>query len=791
MASAIFAKLKWLYREFGLKSLRDTGKDSWIIIFSRCTRMLAYGTNSLIMALFFSALEFSDEYIGLFMTLTLIGDVLLSLLLTLIADRVGRRRVLTAGSVLMVLSGATFALSDNFWLLLFAAVVGVISATGSDFGPFRAIEESTLSHLTTPTTRSDVLSWYVTIASVGSAIGTEVSGRIVESLRARDGWELLDAYHAVFWLYSAMGTVNVILTLFLSDKCEATKVSEKEPVEESEILLDEMGGRDSEDEANEDDRMPASQPRQPETSHKKSMFATISKETRRIMYKLWFLLVVDSLADGMCPYSLTVYYMDRKFDNIRKSTLGDILSSAYILSSISTIFAGPLARRLGLINTMVFTHLPSSAAVLFFPVAQGIVLTVILFFLRAGFNNMDQAPRAAFIAAVVKPEERTAVMGITSMLRTLAGAAGPSVTGLLAGSDRFWIAFVVAGSLRICYDLGLWALFVNMKLYAHEENGAGKTDTIASQRNLADEERNDVGVHYAGVGRHWVELSIPYQMRNLKFQTGLQFLYPGAVTFPKLSIVCLYLRIFTKKRYQYAAYAICAILVINLIILWCFDFAMCVPFRYQWNKLIHGHCIDQNALFTWISIPNLVTDVAILALPLPVIYQLKCTRGQKVGVTITVLTGSFGIITAIVRFVIFLTVPLAKDLSYYGARVTIWTTVEPGVYLIAACLPSLRPLLNYFNVPVESVRSRCRSTKKGSSKGNSADIVLSPRPDSISGHRPVFPRPEDSPPAMKKLQALMGEMLEAPMVETQQADKPLIKQSESMAMETTPGDKTV
>ncbi|TVY45761.1 putative membrane protein [Lachnellula occidentalis] len=649
MASAIFVKLQWLYREFGLKSLHDTGKDSWIIIFSRCTRMLAYGTNSLIMALFFSALDFSDEYIGLFMTLTLIGDVLLSLLLTLIADRVGRRRVLTAGSVLMVLSGATFALSDNFWALLFAAVVGVISATGSDFGPFRAIEESTLSHLTTPTTRSDVLSWYVTIASVGSAIGTEVSGRIVESLRARDGWELLDAYHAVFWLY-------------------CNEVSEKEPAEESEILLNEMGGHDSEDE-NEDDRMPASQPSQPETSQKKSMFATISKETRHIMYKLWFLLVVDSLADGMCPYSLTVYYMDRKFDNIRKSTLGDILSSAYILSSISTIFAGPLARRLGLINTMVFTHLPSSAAVLFFPVGQGIVLTVILFFLRAGFNNMDQAPRAAFIAAVVKPEERTAVMGIT------------------------------------------------------------------------------IGVHSAGVGRHWAELSIPYKIRNLKFQTGLQFLYPGAVTFPKLSILFLYLRIFTERSYRYSAFVICAILVINLVILWCFDFASCVPFSYQWNKFIPGHCIDQNALFTWISIPNLVTDVAILVLPLPVVYQLKCSKAQKLGVTITFLTASFGLITAIVRFVIFLTVPLAKDLSYYGGRVTIWTTVEPGVYLIAACLPSLRPLLGYFHVPIESIRSRYRATN-GSSKPNSADIVLSPRPDSISGHRPGFPRPEDSLPTV-------------------------------------------
>lgn len=393
----------------------------------------------------------------------------------------------------MVVSGATFALSNNFWLLLAAAVVGVISATGGDFGPFRAIEESTLSHLTTPTTRSDVLSWYVTIASVGSAIGTEVSGRIVEFLRSKDGWTLLDSYHAVFWLYSAMGIVNVILTLFLSEKCEL-QVSEKiegTEAEESEILLDEMGQDDSGEEGPEGSRNSDSQkPAQfSQSQKKKGMFATVSKETRQIMYKLWFLLVVDSLADGMCPYSLTVYYMDRKFENIRKSTLGDILSSAYILSSVSTIFAGPLARHLGLINTMVFTHLPSSAAVLLFPIPQGIVLTVILFFLRAGLNNMDQAPRAAFIAAVVKPEERTAVMGITSMLRTLAGATGPSVTGLLAGSDRFWIAFVVAGVLRILYDLGLWALFVNMKLYAHEENEEGKRDRRADQRIQADEER--------------------------------------------------------------------------------------------------------------------------------------------------------------------------------------------------------------------------------------------------------------------------------------------------------------
>jgi MFS family permease len=116
-------------------------------------------------------------------------------------------------------------------------------------------------------------------------------------------------------------------------------------------------------------------------------------------------------------------------------------------------------------------------------------LTVALFFLRTGLNNMDQAPRSAFIAAVVKPEERTAVMGITSMLRTLAATAGPTVTGILAGHDRFWIAFVAAGALRISYDLGLWAMFINMNLYQHEEGTEnGKADRQPDPRAEGDEE---------------------------------------------------------------------------------------------------------------------------------------------------------------------------------------------------------------------------------------------------------------------------------------------------------------
>ncbi|KAI2463723.1 MFS general substrate transporter [Annulohypoxylon bovei var. microspora] len=423
------------------------------------------------------------------MTFTLLGDVVLGTFLTLVADRIGRRRVLMGGSLLMILSGVTFALVENFWILLLAAVVGVISITGSDFGPFRSIEESMLSQLTTPSTRADVLSWHVTTALFGSSLGSELSGRFLHFLQSKDGWSEVDAYHALFWIYAIMGVVNLGLILLLSDSCELsqakrtyTQVPQDDSARDTDVTI----------ESSVDPPEVASTHQEPQNWIIRSLkwfsnrLAQISPSTRSVMYKLWFLLVVDSLADGMVPYSITNYYMDKKF-HPKKSTLGDITSLSYFFGAISASFAGPLARKIGLINTMVFTHTPSSAAVLLFPIPPYLWLAAGLFFVRAGLNNMDQAPRAAFIAAVVKPEERTAVMGITATVRTLASATGPTVTGALAASDRFWIAFVVAGCFRLAYDFGLYAMFVNMRLHEHENKPADLPNGHSARR-IADEE---------------------------------------------------------------------------------------------------------------------------------------------------------------------------------------------------------------------------------------------------------------------------------------------------------------
>ncbi|KAI0481380.1 MFS general substrate transporter [Xylariaceae sp. FL0804] len=485
--AAVLRGFTWFYREFGLASIHEAGRDAYLIIFARTCRMFAYGTNSLILAIFFSALGMSDHQIGLFMTFTLVGDVVLGTFLTLIADRVGRRKVLVAGSVLMMLSGVVFAVFENFWILLLGAIVGVISITGGDFGPFRSIEESMISQLTTPTTRSDVLAWYVSTPLLGSSFGSEVSGRVFHYLQGKDGWSAIRAYHALFWVYAAMGLVNLLLVSLLTQSCELqvavgsyTQVSQNE----TDIRGPDVVRGNLEE--------PFADHAETRTGTRRifgwvsSRMARISAPTRSVMYKLWFLLAVDSLADGMVPYNLTNYYMDLKFKP-RKSVLGDVTSASYLLGAAGAIFAGPLARKIGLINTMVFTHIPSSTAVLLFPAPPYFWMTAALLLVRAGLNNMDQAPRSAFIAAVVKPEERTAVMGITGTLRTLAAMAGPTVTGLLAASDRFWIAFVVAGVSRLLYDLGLYALFVNMKIPEHDD-GSDDSTVHSDDTALADEE---------------------------------------------------------------------------------------------------------------------------------------------------------------------------------------------------------------------------------------------------------------------------------------------------------------
>jgi MFS family permease len=204
----------------GISSLLATPRDVHLLLLTRFIRMSAYGSSTLVLALYFAALGHSDTKIGLFLSLTLVGDVGISLLLTLVADSLGRRRILVAGGLLMALSGVIFATVSNYWMLLLAAVVGVISPSGNEIGPFRAIEESTLAQLTDSKTRTDIFAFYVVVGTLGGASGSLAGGWVTQVLQSA-GWSDVASFRFIFWVYAGLGLCKASLTMILSSSCEA------------------------------------------------------------------------------------------------------------------------------------------------------------------------------------------------------------------------------------------------------------------------------------------------------------------------------------------------------------------------------------------------------------------------------------------------------------------------------------------------------------------------------------------------------------------------------------------
>ncbi|KAF2454542.1 major facilitator superfamily domain-containing protein [Lineolata rhizophorae] len=492
--------VKWLHHELGLSALIHAGRDTHLLLLTRFLRMLAYSGVTLILALHLRGLGNPEYRVGLFMTLTLLGDVLLSLLLTLVADGLlGRRRTLLAGSLLLAASGVVFAACDNFWVLLAAATLGVISPSGSEIGPFRAVEESVIAHLTAPRDRPAVFAWYVVTASLGSALGLVMCGAVLDALKGVWGDELEGSeekrFRAVFWGYAGAGIIKAGLTLLLSERCElddcherkeeeedggvATIAPEREFLEEDAERGPLLRNNDDRDRTGNGDPTPDSNStvliKRKATSNK-TLIARISPSSRLILFKLCLLFSIDSLSSGMVPYSWLNYYVSLTF-SLPHGLLGALMAANMVATATMNLFSPALARRIGLIRAMVFTHLPAAVFLAMLGAARSsLAATAVLLMARASLNAMDQAPRSAFVAAVVKAEERTAVMGIVNVVRTLSQSGGPTITGVLAGEGRWWVTFVVAGSLKVVYDVGLLANFANTKLHESSSDGGGENE---------------------------------------------------------------------------------------------------------------------------------------------------------------------------------------------------------------------------------------------------------------------------------------------------------------------------
>ena len=278
-----------------------------------------------------------------------------------------------------------------------------------------------------------------------------------------------------------MGLVNFGLSLMLSTKSEPQKetYSDNLPTsDETRPLLPE----------NADDRHEAYvKPGEPLSSFK-SLLPSLSKESQSLVFKLCILFAIDSIASGLTPASWMTYFFNRKFD-LKEDSLGALFFVTNVLSSASNLVASSIARRIGLIKTMVFTHVPASIALALIPLPSNVIIAMALLIFRSSTNSMDQAPRQAFLAAAVLPSERTAVMGIVNVVKTLSQSLGPVVTGALAGRGKFWIAFVVAGGLKIVYDILMLGMFLGYR--TQEERAEEHVVVSEAERDESSDETRD------------------------------------------------------------------------------------------------------------------------------------------------------------------------------------------------------------------------------------------------------------------------------------------------------------
>jgi MFS family permease len=407
-------------------ALRTLTRDGWFLFLTRFVRLFAYGSLSVVLVFYLIGLGLSESQTGLLLTLTLIGDTVVSLYLTTRADRIGRRRMLIVGAILMAVAGLVFAFTHNFLLLIFAGTIGIISPSGNEVGPFLSIEQAALSHVVPGRTRTQVFAWYTLAGSLATAIGALCGGTLTHALQ-KTVMRTAASYRVVVILYAALGIILALVFTRLSSAAEVNS-----PGEESAF---------------------------PGTL--KSILG-ISR-SRHVVAKLATLFALDSFAGGFVVQSFAAYWFYLRF-GVDPETLGVIFFWANIFAGISSLLASRLASRFGLINTMVVTHLPSNILLILVPLMPTLSLAVLVLLVRFSISQMDVPTRQSYTMAVVSAEERSAAAGITGVARTTGAAISPLFVGFMFARPSLINApFFIAGTLKIIYDLLLYREFVGLR----------------------------------------------------------------------------------------------------------------------------------------------------------------------------------------------------------------------------------------------------------------------------------------------------------------------------------------
>ena len=403
---------------YNVKMNQPPRHDIRLLFSTRIIRLFCYGFLSVVLALYLTETGLDERQVGLLFTLTLAGDAGISLLLTTHADRFGRKKTLLIGALLMFGAGAAFVLTRNITVLMAAAIVGVISPSGNEIGPFLSVEQAGLAQIIANESRTRIFAWYNLAGSFATATGALAGGWLAQILQGR-GWTELESYRLVLMGYALGGIVLLVLFAGLSQAIEVTDTSE--------------------------------------VRHSLGLH-----RSRAIVLKLSALFALDAFAGGLILQSMMAYWFHIKF-GVESGLLGSIFFGANILAGISALLAVRLAARFGLINTMVFTHIPSNILLILVPLMPTLPLAIGLLLVRFSISQMDVPTRQSYTMAVVAPDERSAASGVTAIARSVGAALSPALAGLFMSVPLLFNApFFLTGGLKIVYDLLLYQSFITV-----------------------------------------------------------------------------------------------------------------------------------------------------------------------------------------------------------------------------------------------------------------------------------------------------------------------------------------
>jgi MFS family permease len=409
-------------------ALRWLSPDGRLLLGTRVVRMFAYGLLSVVLVLYLAQAGFSDAAIGLILTLTLVGDAVVSLGITTSADRIGRRRMLVVGALLMVGASVAFVATTNLLALTLAAIIGTISPSGGEVGPCQSIEQAALPQTIAAAHRTQVFAWYNLVGSLATASGALLGGTLAQSLQSA-GMTPLASYRVNLVLYGLLGIALAALFGRMS--------AEVEP----EIWRKRQRDKSA-------------------TEAPRGIFGL--HRSRGVVFRLAGLFVVDSFAGALVLQSLIAYWFYLKF-GVSPAVLGAIFFGTNLFAAGSALAAARVARRIGLVNTMVFTHLPSNVFLALVPLMPSLPLAIAMLLLRSSISQMDVPTRQSYVMAVVDQDERSAASGVTIIARTFGSAFAPVLTGALLSASLLSAPFFLSGGLKVAYDLSLWRSFRAIK----------------------------------------------------------------------------------------------------------------------------------------------------------------------------------------------------------------------------------------------------------------------------------------------------------------------------------------